>query len=81
MARKIGNHLASNGFCVIRLTNAAHFNYKKTIIYYNPGYYEHAVNLARELPGFDPAGRLVQTEHITEKIKVVIGKDIVSLKS
>jgi len=81
MARKIGNHLASNGFCVIRLTNADHFNYKKTIIYYNPGYYEHAVNLAQELPGFDPAGRLIQTQHITEKIKVVIGKDIVSLKS
>ena len=81
IAKRVGKYLTGKGFRVTRLTNAPHYNYEKTLIYYTPGYYHHAVDLAQELPGFDPFGRLVQTPHMRKNIKVLIGQDIVSIKS
>ncbi len=79
IAERVGNYLTEKGFHVTRLTNAPHYNHEKTIIYYTPGYYQHAVNLAQEFPGFALSGRLIQTSHIRKNIKLLIGQDMASL--
>jgi len=50
MARNMGTYLNPKGFNVNRLTNADHFNYPETKIYYQKGYEQDALRLAKEIP-------------------------------
>lgn len=47
MATRIGEYLRDKDFSVSRLTNAEHFNFKETKLYYCPGYLHEAFELAQ----------------------------------
>jgi len=80
MARNMGAFLNLKGFNANRLTNADHFNYPKTKIYYQKGYEQDALLLAKEIPGRQNIANIIeQNQMITRAIKVLIGKDLVPL--
>ena len=78
MARNVGTYLNPKGFNANRLTNADHFNYPETKIYYQKGYEQDALRLAKEIPGRQNIPNIIeQNQMITRAIKVLIGKDLV----
>ena len=79
MARNVGIYLTPKGFRTTRLTNADHFNYPETKIYYRKGYRQEALRLAGEIPGLQNHSNIVEKDQIKRRvIKVLIGKDIVT---
>jgi len=80
MARNVGAYLNPKGFNANRITNADHFNYPETKIYYQKGYEQDALRLAKEIPGRQNIPNIIeQNQMITRAIKVLIGKDLVPL--
>jgi len=77
MARRVGNYFKEKGFSVATPSNARHFNYSSTRIYYTRGYYEDAVKLSQEIPGFEIAGKFIESTKLKTNIRVLIGKDMV----
>jgi tetratricopeptide (TPR) repeat protein len=77
MARRVGNYLNSKGFNVKRLTNANHFNFDETKIYYLDDYLQDAFDVAKQIPGYQQMEQVEEFERHRIKIKVLIGKDIV----
>ena len=79
MAKNVGTYLNPKGFSANRLTNADHFNYPETRIYYRKGYQQDALRLAKEIPGRQKAASVIEQNQMMKRaIKVLIGKDIVS---
>jgi tetratricopeptide (TPR) repeat protein len=77
MATRIGNYLKKKGVKVTRLTNAEHFNFEETIIYYHWAHLKDAFKVAQEIPGYQNMEKLGASDQKSEKIKVRIGKDLV----
>jgi cell division septation protein DedD len=81
MARNVGIYLNLKGFRTARLTNADHFNYPETKIYYQKGYRQDALRLAKEIPGRQKTSNVVEQNQIMGRsIKVLIGKDLVPFR-
>jgi CRISPR/Cas system-associated protein Cas5 (RAMP superfamily) len=78
MARRVGDYLKGKGLKVVRLTNADNFNYSGTRIYYHKGYNEQADYIAGRLPVLQNKEEIKKFERAGIKIKVLIGKDLVS---
>jgi tetratricopeptide (TPR) repeat protein len=77
MATRMGNYLRKKGIKVTRLTNAEHFNFGETTIYYHWDYLQDAFKVAREIPGYQNMEKLKTPGQKSVKIKVRIGKDLV----
>jgi Flp pilus assembly protein TadD len=78
MARNVGVYLTPKGFNANLLTNANHFNYAETKIFYRDGYEQDALRLAKEIPGRQKIPNLIeQNQMMRQAIKVLIGKDLV----
>jgi len=77
MARRVGNYLKNKGLNVTRLTNAKHFNFAETTIYYHDDYLQDAFDVARQIPGFQQMQEVKEFERQATKIKLLIGRDIV----
>lgn len=80
MARRLGRYLEEKGLKVTRFTNADHFRYPDTIIYYQQGYQETAQKVAKELPGQKNTELCQKFDRPHVKVKVVIGRDIIPHK-
>ncbi|MFO8241071.1 MAG: tetratricopeptide repeat protein [Dissulfuribacterales bacterium] len=81
MAKKVGTYLNSTDFQLMYLTNADHYNYPQTIIYYVNGYIHEASKAAERLPGLQ---KIEMISHLNKKcaaIKVLIGKDLIAYMS
>jgi len=81
MARRVSQHLKDKGLPVSRITNADHFNHRRTMIYYRDGYQEAAVQVADQIPGLQKMEEQKKFDRHQINIKVVIGKDIFSDKA
>jgi tetratricopeptide (TPR) repeat protein len=77
MATRVGNYLRKKGIKVTRLTNAEHFNFEETMIYYNWDHLQDAFKIAREIPGYQDMEKFRRTGQKSVNIKVRIGKDLV----
>ena len=78
MAKRVGGYLKEKGFRVVRLTNANHFNYPETQIYFYKGHDDDARQLAEQvISKLENMKELKQLERPNVKIKVVIGKDLI----
>jgi tetratricopeptide (TPR) repeat protein len=77
MARRVGNDLKDMGLNVTRLTNADHFGYKKTKIYYLSPYLHDAYTVAKQIPGWQNMEKVDKFSRQNIKIRVLIGKDII----
>jgi tetratricopeptide (TPR) repeat protein len=77
MATRVGNYLKKKGVKVTRLTNAEHFNFDETVIYYHWDHLQNAFKVAREIPGYQNMVKVRTSGQKSTKIKVRIGKDLV----
>ena len=77
MATRVGNYLKRKGLKVTRLTNAEHFNFDETMIYYHWDHLQDAFKVAQEIPGYQNMEKLRTPDQKSVKIKVRIGKDLV----
>jgi len=78
MAKNVRTYLNLKGFNADRLSNADHFNYPKTKIYYQEGYQQDALRLAKEIPGRQKTADVIERNQMMRReIKVLIGKDLV----
>jgi tetratricopeptide (TPR) repeat protein len=78
MARSVRNHLrrkGTNGHR-FRLTNADHFRYPKTIIYYRSGFQQQAQWIKSLLPELQFMGPMVEAPLHRDPIRLLIGKDL-----
>ena len=78
MAKRVSVYFEQKGFSVVDPSNARHFNYQATRIYYTPGYYQDALQLAREIPGFEIVGEFIESTKLKTNIRVLVGKDIIA---
>ena len=77
MASRVGTYLASKGLHVTRYTNADHFNFNNTKIYYHDDYLQDAFDVAKHIPGLQNMEKCTRFNRENIKIKVVLGKDLV----
>jgi hypothetical protein len=77
MARIVGNFLRAKGITGYRLTNADHFNYKQTVIYYRNGFFKQASQVKRLLPELSGTDHLMAANLSREPIRVLIGRDLI----
>ena len=77
MATRLGNYLKEKGVKVTRLTNAEHFNFDKTMIFYHWDHLQDAFKVAQEIPGYQNMEKLRTPGYESEKIRIRIGKDLV----
>lgn len=80
MAQKVGRYLSNLGFRITKVSNASNFDYKKTLIYYHPGFHDSAQQLLKEISGFPDSDQLVESQKIKNNIMVIIGRDMVPFK-
>ena len=78
MAARVGQYLKKNGLKVTRLTNAAHFNFPITRIYYHDDYLQEAIEVAKQIPGYQDMEKVAQFNPRNIKVKVLIGKDMIA---
>jgi Flp pilus assembly protein TadD len=81
MARHVGGYLKERGFNVVRLTNADHFHYPATGIYYRADSADTARRLADEMPGRWQLRKAAGFEKPGVKVRVLIGKDLIRYKN
>jgi hypothetical protein len=74
MATRFSHYLEEHGVSVHRTANAAAFNYKATVIFYNPDQQEFACELAKLLP-FEV--KLIEAKRGRGWIEVVLGADLI----
>ena len=77
MAFRVGTYLANKGLNVTRYTNADHFNFNQTKIYYHDDFLQDAFNVAKHIPGLQNMEKCKEFNQENIKIKVVLGKDLV----
>lgn len=76
MARRVGNYLKGKGFILMYLSNASHFNYEETSIYYTSGYLREAYRLSQELPGLQYMEEVSGIRDGNAEINILIGRDL-----
>lgn len=79
MARNIGKYFEYNGFDVYRLSNADHFEYPQTRIFYSDGQRQVACNLSQMLFGPDIVCDLINNGQKYGQVKVLVGEDVAGL--
>lgn len=79
MARNIGDYFQYKGFDVHRLTNADHFKYPRTRIFYSDGQRQAACTLSRMLFGPDMVCDLIYDGQAYGQIKILMGNDVAAL--
>jgi tetratricopeptide (TPR) repeat protein len=77
MAKRLGSYLNERGFQRVRLTNASHFGYASTRIYYRQGYLNEAAIVGENLPMYRDMREVKTLSKRDTKIRVIIGKDLI----
>jgi LytR cell envelope-related transcriptional attenuator len=73
MASRFADYLGEHGLSVGLIANAAHFNYKASILFYNPDQEAFAREVAGNLPF---SVKLVAAKRGRGSIEVVLGSDL-----
>ncbi len=81
MAKRVGNYFEKKGLIVSRLTNAEHFNFKETKIFYLKPYLHDAYIVAQHIPGWQNMKEVDELSRQNIKVKVLIGKDLIPYHS
>jgi hypothetical protein len=77
MARRVGNYLKDKGVLLMYLSNALHFKYADSKIYYTSGYLNEAYQLAKKLPGLQTIEKVQSIKGGNAEISILIGRDLV----
>lgn len=76
MAGRFAHYLGAHGLSAQRIANANSFDYRRTMIFYNPEQREHAYALAGMLPF--PC-RLAEASQGRGEIELILGFDLLPL--
>jgi Flp pilus assembly protein TadD len=77
MAKQVGHYLKGGAFVLMYLSNADHFNYDRTTIYYTGGHLAEAFELSQKLPGDQFMQQVAVIREGNADISILIGKDLV----
>ncbi|RPJ05663.1 MAG: LytR family transcriptional regulator [Deltaproteobacteria bacterium] len=77
MAKRVGGYLNEKGVKVVRFTNANHFKYAETMLFYRKGYKQAAEYMATQLPMIQKIEELNGFDRPRVNIKVLIGRDLI----
>jgi Flp pilus assembly protein TadD len=77
MAKQVGHFLRGKSVVLMYLSNADHFNYDRTTIYYTDGHLDEAFQLSQKLPGQQFMQQVASIREGNADISVLIGKDLV----
>ena len=77
MARRVGNYLRGKGFILMYLSNASHFGYEGTHIFFTRGYLREAYRLSQKLPGFQSLEEVPEIKDGNAEICIRIGKELI----
>jgi tetratricopeptide (TPR) repeat protein len=77
MAKQVGHFLKEQNVIIMYLSNADHFNYHDTSIYYTKGNLWEALRLSQKLPGRQLMQEVDEIRKGNADISVLIGKDLV----
>ena len=75
-AKRVGRFLKED-FALMYISNARHFNFKETTIYYAAGYRRDADRIARRLPGRQKLEEVPEIRAGNAQINILIGRDLV----
>jgi len=78
MAKEVGHFLKEQNVVIMYLSNADHFNYNNTSIYYTKGNLNEAFRLSQKLPGRQQLQQVDEIRDGHADITVLIGNDLVS---
>lgn len=81
MARNTGRYLKEKGFNIVRLTNADHFGYQKTMLMYKPEFGKATRELAEQLPETPTLKEVKRLDRPNIGMKMVLGRDLVPHKN
>jgi hypothetical protein len=76
MAGRFSRYLGDHGLTVRRIANANSFDYRRSIIFYNPDQRAHAEALAAQLPF--PV-KLAEAKQGRGEIELILGSDLVAV--
>lgn len=79
MARRSSELLGGYGFKVRRITNASHFQFDQSVIYFRDGYLPVARELSHFLPGDPKLQQVDSLERAAIGVRVLLGNDLVAL--
>lgn len=77
MAKQVGHFLREQNVVIMYLSNADHFNYNNTSIYYTKGNLNEAFRLSQKLPGRQQIQQVDEIRDGNADITVRIGNDLV----
>ena len=77
MAQRLGRYLKDRGFKVTRLENANSFSHEKTKIFYYNGHLQEVQQLLQKMPGHLDIESAIELKRSGNRIKILIGKDII----
>ncbi len=80
MARDIRTYLKAQGFSVVRVTNARHFNHAEGSIHYEKEYRDVAMEIAGQIPQIKDMKEVDKCDRPNVKVKVLIGKDLIAYR-
>jgi tetratricopeptide (TPR) repeat protein len=81
MARNVGTYLIERGYDPPRLTNADHFAYEKSVIFYRDGLLAMASDVASHLPGWQEMEKVDHLERSTIGVKLLLGRDLIPYRT
>jgi Flp pilus assembly protein TadD len=76
MAKDVGNFLKRQGFNVVRLTNAEHFQHSKANVYYRGDAEFTALQVKGAIPGITQMKKVGGFDRDGIKVRVVVGRDL-----
>ncbi len=79
MAQKSATYFRGYDFKVSRITNAEHFRFADSVIFYKEGYLQVAVKLAMVIPGFQEMEKVESLGRDSIGVRVLLGSDLVAM--
>lgn len=80
MAKRSADFLRGQGFTVRSVTNAKHFRFEESVIYYKEEYLQAAKDLAAAIPGAQNLEKVNTMAKPSIGIRVLLGRDLVSIQ-
>lgn len=80
MARRSADYLRGYGFDIRRITNAKHFRFDYSMIYYKKGYLQLAKELAKVIPGAQNLEKVDALGRESLGVRILLGRDLVKMK-
>lgn len=80
MARKSAAYFRAHDFNVRRITNAKHFRFVDSVIFYREGYLQVAKKLAMVIPGLQEMEKVESLGRASIGVRILLGTDLVAMQ-